>query len=267
MSTYPRGSRPWQAVLAETTQELRRAEEELDALKAEIQSFEAEVDRFLGSLLDQLSTLDQEIRLLNAELRRQRDEKLFGDRQVSYYPGAPRPGEPPPIYNFEAEEEKPPGSPQPRAEPSQPTLKELYRKLARRYHPDLAAGDADRALRNEKMSAINQAFATGNIAELRSLAGLVSAPFAYPELFNQAARSAAEDELTLAQRRLEEVRQRIQMLNRLPSVQFSLEVKLARRQGRDLLAEMIANLQRKVNKRTAERDYLRAMVNPSLSTS
>jgi hypothetical protein len=41
-------------------------------------------------------------------------------------------------------------------------------------------------------------------------------------------------------------------------VEFSLEVKAARRQGRDLLAEMAAELESKIARKTAERDMLKA---------
>jgi hypothetical protein len=41
-------------------------------------------------------------------------------------------------------------------------------------------------------------------------------------------------------------------------VQLSLEVKVARGQGRDLLGEMAADLESKIARKTAERDMLKA---------
>ena len=45
-------------------------------------------------------------------------------------------------------------------------------------------------------------------------------------------------ELEAAQRKLRELRQQINRLSSLPIVKLSLDVKLARHQGRDLLGEM-----------------------------
>ena len=44
-------------------------------------------------------------------------------------------------------------------------------------------------------------------------------------------------------------------------VDLALRVKLAQREGRDLLAEMAAELERKIARKMAERDMLRAQFN------
>jgi hypothetical protein len=43
-----------------------------------------------------------------------------------------------------------------------------------------------------------------------------------------------------------------------PSVELSLEVKLARRRGRDILKELAADVEKKVARKTVERDMLKA---------
>jgi hypothetical protein len=63
-----------------------------------------------------------------------------------------------------------------------------------------------------------------------------------------------------ALRKLGELRQQINRLSSLPIVKLSLDVKLARHQGRDLLREMEAELQFKVARKLAERDYLRSQI-------
>ena len=55
--------------------------------------------------------------------------------------------------------------------PSKAAEKRLYRELARRFHPDLAAGSAERAYRTAIMSAVNNAYSSRNIQALRDLAG------------------------------------------------------------------------------------------------
>jgi hypothetical protein len=60
--------------------------------------------------------------------------------------------------------------------------------------------------------------------------------------------------------KLKAVRQQITRLSDLPIVRLSLEVKLARHQGRDLLHEMAAELRFKVARKIAERDYLQSQI-------
>jgi hypothetical protein len=70
-------------------------------------------------------------------------------------------------------------------------------------------------------------------------------------------------ELEQTERKLKAVRQQIIHLSSLPIVKLSLDVKLARHQGRDLLSEMSAELHYKVKRKMAERDYLRAQIDTS----
>lgn len=48
-------------------------------------------------------------------------------------------------------------------------IKKLYRTLARRYHPDLAANDEDRERRTKLMSMINQFYHLGDFGSLQAL--------------------------------------------------------------------------------------------------
>ena len=49
-------------------------------------------------------------------------------------------------------------------------LKQLYRRLARRFHPDLVLDETDRAYRTDMMMAINAAYAAGDLDALERLA-------------------------------------------------------------------------------------------------
>lgn len=55
--------------------------------------------------------------------------------------------------------------------PNKAAEKRLYRELARRFHPDLAAGSAERAYRTAIMAAVNNAYSGRDIQALRDLAG------------------------------------------------------------------------------------------------
>ncbi len=253
--------------------ELQTAEAELDELKEQIRSFEALVDTRLGSLLDQLSQLNAETTTLDDQLRHIREQRLYGTDLLRYLDGAPRPARPPDRTGL-----PPPGLPHREGiqaarvraptslEPPIPDIKILYRQLARRYHPDLARNDADRLLSNDRMKDINQAYNAGDVHALMKLAGM-SIPYGeelkQSKLHPDDIPIEALTELEQVNRKLKAVRQQIRSFSSLPIVKLSLDVKLARHVRRDLLGEMASELQYKLARKMAERDYLKAQINAS----
>jgi DnaJ domain len=249
--------------------ELQAVEAEFDQLSRQLQSFEAQVHTRLGSLLDHLSQLNSETTALDEQLRHIREARLFGTDLLSYLDGAPRPARPldlnglPPLglssrNGLQSVE----GSKSSPSETHVPDIKVLYRQLARRYHPDLARNDPDRIASNEQMKEINQAYDAGDLHALMRLAGM-SIP--YKLNLGQPAPasdlpSASMTELEQLNHKLHAVRRQISRLSSLTIVKLSLDVKLARHQGRDLLGEMAAELEYKVSRKTAERDYLKSQI-------
>jgi len=253
--------------------QLQSAEAELDELSHQLSSFEALVDTRLGSLLDQLSELNADVSSLDAKLRHIREERLFGADLMRYLEGAPQIARQPhltdlPPFGLASREaihgtaDKPPTTP----EVNIPDIKALYRKLARRYHPDLARNDVDRASSNEQMTEINRAYHASDLPALMKLAGM-SIPYGVnlrqPPVQPGKTDEEPQSELEQAERKLKTIRQQITRLSSLPIVKLSLEVKLARHQGRDLLSEMAADLRYKVAHKIAERDYLQAQIKAS----
>jgi hypothetical protein len=230
------------------------------------------VDAHLGSLLDQLSDLNAETALLDSQLRRIREERLFGKDRLKYTDGAPQPTLRPNLSDLPAHE-----LPDREAihaktmvtssvEQSIPDIKVLYRKLARRHHPDLARSDADRVASTTQMVEINQAYQVGDLKFLMRLAG-IGLPYGVelPEpMERRKSRSEPLSEREQAEHKLKAIQQQISRMSSLPIIKLSLEVKLAQHQGRNLLREMAANLQYKVGRKLAERDYLRAQINANV---
>jgi hypothetical protein len=259
--------------LQQALSQLQSAQAELDELNKQLRSFEALVDARLGGLLDQLSELNTETSSLDAKLRHIREERLFGTDLMRYLEGAPQPARRPNLTDLpplglahrgaiHGTIDKPPTSP----EQNIPDIKVLYRKLARRYHPDLARSDVDRASSNEQMTEINRAYNSGDLQALMKLAG-IGIPYGVnlrqPPLQPGKPHDEPQSELERAEWKLKAVRQQITRLSSLSIVKLSLEVKLARHQGRDLLSEMAADLQYKVARKLAERDYLRSQIQAS----
>ena len=249
--------------------ELQAAQAELGEMVEQIHSFEAQVDGYVGSLLDQLGGLNIEIDALNEKLHQIREQQLFGKDRIRNLIGTT-----PSSSSFHWDDipvtagflNQPISDIPESSAPASaiPDIKHLYRLLARRYHPDLARSESERRNQNEMMVEINQYYRENNLEKLMDLAGM-EVPF-YVRI-KQADKSKqptpAMSELERIRLELEKVQAQIARLTNLPSVKLSLDVKLARLQGRDLLAEMAADLKRKLERRLAERDYLRAQVHAS----
>jgi hypothetical protein len=250
-------------------EQLKAAEAELEQLNRQLSSFEAVVDTHLGSLLDQLSDLNDETSALEDELRQIREERLYGKDLMSYLAGAPTPARPPRLSELDPRGLSQRNAIHAKLHDSQagmqvPDIKALYRKLARRFHPDLSRNAADRSVSNQQMAEINQAYAEGDVKKLMRLAG-VTLPYGVelPSVEEVARQKGPISEPERAERRLKAIHQQIDNMGRLPIVKLSLDVKLAQRQGRNLLREMASELQYKVGRKLAERDYLQAQISAS----
>ncbi|MBN2472275.1 MAG: J domain-containing protein [Anaerolineae bacterium] len=128
-------------------------------------------------------------------------------------------------------------------DPAETDIRKLYRALARRYHPDMTTDPDERSQRNDLMAQINDAYARRDLPTLQALAR-------QPE--------GLRPEQPLAALRLEELRQiSRQLRDRISALRLekaeiqhsdimrlSLESKLAASRGRDLLAEMVRELER-----------------------
>ncbi len=242
------------AALAEIHDELVDAEAELADRLAEINAFELEFERKVGHLADNLERLDAEIQGYNDRIQMHRNRKIFGNAHL------------PVAEQYRRTWQKPsPTAPTPPPEPPSPAgeaeIKRLYRQLARRFHPDLANDEADRVHRTHKMAAINDAYAARSLVELVVLGREVESIIDIGQVSSAQTEAqvvgALKAELGRCRRRLREIERELRHLIHRPSVQLSLEVKTAHRRGRDLLAELAAELAHKITRKTVERDMLK----------
>jgi hypothetical protein len=108
-----------------------------------------------------------------------------------------------------------------------------------------------------------------NAGDLHALMKLAGMRFPYGEELKQSKLHPDDipieglTELEQVNRKLKVVRQQIRSFSSLPIVKLSLDVKLARHARRDLLGEMASELQYKLARKMAERDYLTAQINAS----
>ncbi len=133
-------------------------------------------------------------------------------------------------------------------------LKRLYRDLARRFHPDLGGDQNERDRRTAIMSQINAAYTAGDLDALQALADDSSDPNGLlPALTLRSLRKQL-DELDAQIGRL--TSERDELLYGA-TMKLKLDDKLARLKGRDLLAEMRAQMQHEYDVLLAQLDRVR----------
>ena len=133
-----------------------------------------------------------------------------------------------------------------RFQPSE-ELKRLYREAAKRVHPDLAADPEEKERRHRVMIEVNKAYEEGDIDRLRTLLnewetspeGIVGEGVA--ERLIRTNRKIHQ-----ARARLEQIGLEIERIRGSDLARLREAVREAERQGRDLLAEMVRNIDQQI---------------------
>jgi hypothetical protein len=140
-----------------------------------------------------------------------------------------------------------------------PELKSLYRELAKRVHPDLAIDEADRKLRERLMAEANRAYQNGDAEALRRIL------HEYESSPDSVCGTGVAADLVRVLRQLKQVRNRLAQIeeevtglegSEIATLQAKAED--ASRKGRDLLAEMAADVQGRINAAREQYDVARA---------
>ncbi len=239
--------------VGQSRNEMQTAEAELAKQMAEATAFEEIVGARLEPLSNELTSIENEVALYDEQLERLRNHGLYDE-------GFPSIDEQLRNINFTVVEQPVPSHPDSTTQTDKKQLRKLYHRLARRYHPDLAGQEIDELQLNEKMALLNEAYSAGSVIEMMALSQFAELEGANPqdkqhtlELMKQ----ALETELKRIERRKLEIQVESQNLHNHPAIQLSLQVKLARVSGRNLLGEMAVEMERKIELKTAKRDRLR----------
>ena len=240
--------------------QLAEAEVELNSQLEDVQAFEFRFEAHVGQLLDELAALESEVNSYLTRIKLLRHEQSFADQGAAFQPVEDQFRE---TWQQTPETAVPkPTSPPPAA--TQAQLKKLYRQLARQFHPDLAIDEADRQYRTDKMAAINDAYKAQSMVELMALAEELEKHQSEVESSqppDQEMVQALQEEIERCRRRLRVLDNELVNLPNRSMVDLALKVKLAQREGRDMLTEMATELERKIARKTAERDMLRTQFN------
>ncbi len=140
-------------------------------------------------------------------------------------------------------------------------LKQLYRQLARRFHPAFAANDDDRAYCTQLMMAINAAYALGDLERLKEL---MKEPDVATRIENattdQQLAAALQVEIARCRRRIHEIEAEMATLKMHNSAVLLERSKRAAARGQDFIADVMEQLRRRIQRHMVERDALRAEV-------
>ena len=134
-----------------------------------------------------------------------------------------------------------------------PSLKSLYREVARRIHPDLAVDDSDRAKRQKLMAEANLAYENGDEAKLRAIL----------EEYESSPESVFGDgtgvelvrvirKIAQVKRRLVEIQSETDQITASELFELQKKVDEGAKLGRDVLNEMASSLQSRIVERQAE---------------
>ncbi|MCB9418721.1 MAG: hypothetical protein H6667_02875 [Ardenticatenaceae bacterium] len=249
-----------EALLNEVRPQLIEAETELAERLAQISAFEFKVRTKLENLTKRLEKIQAEINEQRRKLRRLQEDFVSGNGEKDFFDkygwvinheSAATDGE----YRYREASSEPPAITLNESDTT--TLKQLYRQLARRFHPDLALDDGDREYRTKLMKAINAAYATGDLDQLKKLMEEPDSAdrLEYAQTDQQLAQ-AMYIELTRCHRRLTEIKEEIARLENHKSVRLMRRAERTAKQGRDLLAELHRELQNEIAHKLIERDVL-----------
>jgi hypothetical protein len=220
--------------LAQLEAELADEELELASLKAELAAFEGVYLRRIGVLYSELDDWNARLAELRAERAatpEARSEAATARAQAEEsYSSA----------HSEAAEVQPVAL--------SPELKKLYREAAKRVHPDTASDDVDRARRERLMKEVNAAYAAGDEDALqRILAGLDSSPEAVQGSGIGADLIRVLRQLRLVKNRLAAIDLELAVLAETDIALLKAKADIAASQGMDLLAEMEADVMRRIS--------------------
>jgi hypothetical protein len=206
----------------------------LDNLRLGIKEYQLRIDLAQGKrvLRDGLKKIEREVSETFAEERENIDEL---EDEVSEFSEEYR--------RFSKHEEESP----PLNSKAQEELKKLYRKLARKFHPDFAKDDKQREKFNKIMAEINEAYKNGDLETLER----------YMKQMEQEERIAKETPEEKLSRLKKDYRILLDVLAKLRSELEDLEasetyklrekVNQAKKEGRDLLQELATNIQEDID--------------------
>ncbi len=251
-------------LLVEAIEAKRGQVEELtvtrEHLKAEVDLFQHRYNAHIGHYYKELDKVELETKeyQLRLQLRREAVNEAEIEARVESCFRVNR-------ARLAAYEEKAEEAPKPE-EPELPEekakyLQTLYRKLAKRYHPDKSADTDEQQRREELMPLINRAYQEQDIQILERLSIGEAVAAMSPDETGTEKYAKLQVELRNLNRAASELRLEISRLKSGRTYQLKQQVEDAKTNGVDLLTHLAKNLERKVRSGQAQLTRLMNMWN------
>ncbi|MBW8010696.1 MAG: hypothetical protein FVQ83_05550 [Chloroflexi bacterium] len=122
-------------------------------------------------------------------------------------------------------------------------IRDLFRSLAKRFHPDLTADPYEKHLREEIMTKVNQAYTARDLDALLTLDKQPDINGKVDSLSRRQEIKSLKIELKRLDSVTAELEGTLRQIDLSPAMQLRLEVNMSRRSGRDLLSDMAADLE------------------------
>ena len=238
-----------QAQVEELTVAVERLKSEVDLFQ---RRYNAHISRYYLEL-DKVELETKEYRL-RLQLRREKVSAEEIEARVESCFRASR-------VRIDADEEVEESEPTPQEDKLRDTkpkyLQNLYRKLAKRYHPDKAVGAKEQQRREQLMPLINRAYHEQDVQTLERLSFGETEPHVMKKTAPEK-RAALQVELRQLNRAASELRLEINRLKTGRTYQLKQQVEKAKETGSDLITGLAKDLERRVK---ASHSHLARLIN------
>jgi len=228
-------------------EELAQRQDRVAELETDIAETQMELDRFERKFENKLGPLQNRLQALKAEYDKKKrlaeHKAQWKNKEDSFqipedvreqFRKTWKQSEPAPIVEQELDET------------TKEELKNVYRSLAKRFHPDLVIDPIEKKRRAGIMVAVNDAYASKDLASLMVLAKSEDWVEAQTDKSRDEEVSDLRSEIVRLNGLLVELEKRLLDLVNSSRVKLMLDVSMAANSGRDLLAEMALDLQKEI---------------------
>jgi len=235
--------RELRAALATRQERVAQLELELFDMRAEIASFELEMEKRLGLLQRHIGRLEKQIQ----EARRVAARRAqWGNRADS--PDIPEDV----VEQFRktwrrSEEHTTTPLKKTINEATKEELKALYRKLAKRFHPDLVTDLAEKSWRQEQMAKVNKAYSELDMKTLLAFEENLDWRQTAPVKSREAEINGLYSEIKRLDGLIDDLERDLKSQINSDTVKLMLEASIARRAGQDLIRSMEKELLAKID--------------------
>ena len=253
--------RSLEADVAERQERVAQLQFEISDTQADLERFERQYEAEVGSLQLRLISLEAEVEqarlraAYRAQWGKRADSPDFHVDVVEQFRQTwarrEKPSEPPPPVPVSAE--------------IRTELKQLFRSLAKRFHPDLVTDPEEKRRRDKVMAQVNDAYAAQNLAAMKKLAQKPDRPEAPATKRREQIVVDLQAEIVRLDRVILALERQLQELINSHTVRLMLEVSIAEREGGNLLAEMAAGIRTEIATLEAELEAIGEVLKGSWS--